>query len=79
VFAATVQLQGGARRAEQRFCSWRKIAKRRQSFLETEYSVANSLFLRKKIAKKQQKTSFLAMVSPPLCLLAIVSGNKFAT
>jgi hypothetical protein len=27
---------------------WRKLAKWRHSFLKTEYSVANSLFLRKK-------------------------------
>jgi hypothetical protein len=39
-------------------------------FLKTEYSVANSLFLRKKkiAKKKRQKTSLLAMVSPQLCL-----------
>jgi len=37
----------------------RKIAKWRHSFLKTEYSVANSLFLRKKFAKKRQKTGVL--------------------
>jgi hypothetical protein len=40
-------------------CFWRKIAKWRHSFLTTKYSVASSLFLRKKFAKKQQKTGFL--------------------
>ncbi len=42
VFAAGVQLQGGARRAEQWFCFWRKIAKEGQhTFSE------NGIFCRK--------------------------------
>ncbi len=61
---------------------WRKIAKWRHSFLKTEHSVANSLFLRKQFAKKRQKTGFLGMVSPHVCLLATifkVSSNRFAS
>jgi hypothetical protein len=37
---------------------WQKIAKWRYSFLKTEYSVANSLFLRKKFANTLQKNWF---------------------
>jgi hypothetical protein len=59
---------------------WRKIAKcRRHSFLKTEiFPVFETKFAK----KKRQKTGFLAMVSPHLCLLATVlrvSWNKFAS
>jgi hypothetical protein len=49
------------------------LAKYRQ--MSTQFS-ENGIFcgkFPKKFAKKRQKTGFLGMVSPPLCLLATVS------
>jgi hypothetical protein len=44
----------------------------RYPFLEREYSVTNSLFLRENIRQKATENWFFGMVSPHLCLLATV-------
>jgi hypothetical protein len=55
--------------ADQSFILWRKVAKRRHSFLKRKYSVSNSPFLEVKFAKLQQKNGLLrGRVSPDSCL-----------